>query len=99
MYRKALRLSILPYQIIYEAEVHVNSSKAFQNIINPGVPLISDDVHHGSRRQNTVQGVLLPSPVGRLVLKGSESKLLKVIKDLSCYADLHLDHSEAIKIR
>ena len=66
-------------------------------MINAGLPLLSDDVRHGSRRQNTVQGVLLP--IGRLVLKGSEYKPLNVINHLSCYADLHLDCSEVIKIQ
>ena len=34
---------------------------------------------------------LFPSPIGHLVLKGSQSEPLNVINNLSCYADLHLD--------
>ena len=57
--------------ISFEPELHVDCSKAFKDIINASLPLSSDDIRHGSWRQNT--DVLLSSPIGGLVLKRSKS--------------------------
>ena len=53
-------LTILNY-ISLEAELQVDCSKAFWNIVNTGLPLLTDDAHQGSRRQNVIHGVLLPT--------------------------------------
>ena len=93
---ETMYLTILNH-ISFEAELHVDCSKDFWNMINAGLTLLPDDVCHRFRCQNTVHGVLLP--VGRLVLKGSEYKPFNVINHLSCYADLHIDCSKADKIQ